>query len=189
MSDWVRLVVQIAFIYLIARAAMVITKVEKNVVVLERPPDWSWLTWKIYCIQQAYVKPISKNMPTGMILVSLYFIIGAVGYLIMSVLKATGVVSSSLEVSLFKRMMSFFQFVFYVLAAVSIFKRLRWGWILITILILFDLGTTTYFYFLPPKGVTVSLAKLLNYLMIPIIILAYTAWNKAYFSEPEYKGT
>jgi hypothetical protein len=189
MFDWIWLVVQIAFIYLIARAVMIITKVEKNVVVLERPPDWVWLTWKIYCIQEAYLKPIGKHMPAGMTLVFLYFIIGAVGYPIMSILKATGVVWSGLEVSLFKRLMTFIQFAFYVLAAVSIFKRLRWGWILITVLILFDLSTMTYSYFLPPEGVTISLAKLLNYLMIPIIILAYTAWNKAYFSEPEYRGT
>lgn len=64
MDDWIKTIVYGFIVYFIYKANSKIMKLEGSQI-FERPPEWSYLTWRIYLLRNS-IKPKSINMPFGM---------------------------------------------------------------------------------------------------------------------------
>jgi hypothetical protein len=179
MDTWLTTIVYGSIIYLTYKANIKIAELIGRRII-ERPPEWSWVSWQIYLIREA-IKPKSINMPLGMWLIVIYFVLGIITYFIFEGIDFSGVGRTPIKTSEWNDYETLGVMFLETITIFFIFKKKVTGFYLSILIISLYILFAVRSYVSPPLNIEITIPNLINGLIFPIIMLRYMAKNKGYF--------
>lgn len=179
MDTWLTTIIYGSIIYFTYKANTKIAEL-KGRRIIERPAEWSWVSWQIYLVRES-IKPKSINMPLGMWLVVIYFGLGIITYFVFEGIDFSGVGRTPIKTSKWHDYETLGVMFLETITIFFIFKKKVTGFYLSILIISLYILFAVRSYVSPPPNIEITITNLINGLIFPIIMLRYMVKNKGYF--------